>query len=468
MNLRKNNHDEMKAQIAALQKQLYELTEENSELKEENTDLEILLQTVTEHADKLETLWQNKAQMALMEKKELEILLETTTEHADKIAKLLQEQTKKEVAEGEKRLTQFLEAMPVGVVVVDSEGKLYYANHKAQEILSKEIVLSPHQTYKPCFKKNQKKFSLAQNSSRLKKSIAFSLSEIFCVYLAGTESVYPLEQFPLLKALSGQTLQVDDIELHQLNQIIPLEMLATPIFNAQGEVQYAIAVFKDITARKQAEEQRIRLIQEQKAKQVALQMNVRLQQEIAERQRAEAALQQANQELERLASLDGLTQVANRRRLDDYLHQEWKRLTREQAPLSFIFCDVDYFKRYNDAYGHQAGDVCLQQVAQALHHAIKRPSDLVARYGGEEFAVVLPQTNLEGAMTVAKLLQQKVKALQLVHIKSSVDEYVTLSIGVATMIPSLRSSAELLVHHADNALYQAKQAGRNRINYFHE
>jgi diguanylate cyclase (GGDEF)-like protein len=461
MSLGKNNHDEMKAQIAALQKQVDELTEEK-------TDLEMLLQTVTEHADRLETLWRKKAQTALMEKDELEILLETTTEHADKITRLLQEQAEKEVVEGEKRLAQFLEAMPIGVIVVDNEGKLYYANHKAQEILSKKIVFSLHQTHKLGLKKNHKKFSVTQNSPGLKESIGLSLSEIFCVYLAGTQSVYPLEQFPLLKALLGQTAQVDDIELHQSNQIIPLEMLATPIFNAQGEVHYAIAIFKDITGRKQAEAQRIRLIQEQEAKQVALQMNARLQQEITERQRAEAALQKANGQLERLASLDGLTQVANRRRLDDYLLQAWKRLTEEQAPLSFILCDVDYFKRYNDTYGHQAGDICLQQVAEALCRAVKRSNDLVARYGGEEFAVVLPQTNLEGAITVAKRLQEEIKALQLIHTQSSVDEYVTLSIGLATMIPSAQSSAEQLINHADHALYQAKQAGRNRINYFYK
>jgi len=461
ISLSQNNRDEMSAKIAALQKQIIEL-------KEENKDLEVLLQTVTEHADKLEALWRNKAQVALMEKDELEILLETTTEHADKIAKLLQEQVKTEVVEGEKRLNQFLEAMPVGVIVVDSEGKFHYANHKAQEILGKKIALLPHQTYKHCLKKNQKKLPMVQNPSRLKKSIGFSLSEIFCIYLAGTDLVYPLEQFPLLKALLGETAQVDNIELHQSKQIIPLEMLATPIFDARGQVQYAIAVFQNITERKQAEAQKIRLIQEREAKQVALQMNARLQQEITERQRAEIALQKANQELAHLASLDGLTQVANRRRLDDYLSQEWKRLMREQAPLSFILCDVDYFKRYNDTYGHQAGDVCLQQVAQALCGAVKRAADLVARYGGEEFAVILPQTHLEGAMTVAKLLQKEIKALELVHAQSSVNEYVTLSIGVATMIPSRELSAEVLVNQADSALYQAKQEGRNRINYFHE
>jgi diguanylate cyclase (GGDEF)-like protein len=461
MSLEKNNHDEMKAQIAALQKQINELTEEK-------TDLEILLQTVTEHADKLETLWRNKAEIALTERDELEILLETTTEHADKITRLLQQQAEKEVVEGEKRLAQFLEAMPIGVIVVDNEGKLYYANHKAQEILGKKIVLSSHQTYKLGLKKNQRKFSVIQNSPRLKESIELSLSKIFRVYLASTQSVYPWEQFPLLKALFGQMAQVDDIELHQSNQIIPLEMLATPIFNAQSEVQYAIAIFKDITKRKQAEAQRIRLIQEQEAKQVALQMNARLQQEITERQRAQAALQKANQELKRLASLDGLTQLANRRRLDDYLLQEWKHLTEEQAPLSFILCDVDYFKQYNDTYGHQAGDTCLQQIAQALYHAVKRSNDLVARYGGEEFAIVLPKTNLDGAITVAKRLQQEIKALQLAHSQSSVDEYVTLSIGLATMIPTPQLSAEQLINHADHALYQAKQAGRNRINYFHQ
>ncbi|NJO20582.1 MAG: diguanylate cyclase, partial [Spirulinaceae cyanobacterium RM2_2_10] len=154
--------------------------------------------------------------------------------------------------------------------------------------------------------------------------------------------------------------------------------------------------------------------------------------DITERVQAELALQQANQELQRLATLDGLTQVANRRRFDEHLACEWRRLRREQQPLSVILCDVDYFKLYNDTYGHQAGDACLQQVAQVLGKMLKRPSDLVARYGGEEFAIILPNTTSAGACQVAEAVRAAIADLQIVHVKSTVSDYVTLSLGVAT------------------------------------
>lgn len=174
-------------------------------------------------------------------------------------------------------------------------------------------------------------------------------------------------------------------------------------------------------------------------------------------------LQRANQELDRLVNLDGLTQVANRRCFDQVLQQECCRLRREQLPLSFILCDVDYFKCYNDTYGHLAGDFCLQQIAQAIKAAVKRPADLVARYGGEEFGVLLPNTPLEGVFQVAELIRQKVQQLQLAHVGSSVSEYITLSLGLSSLVPTQEESTEVLVRMADEALYQAKKQGRNRV-----
>jgi diguanylate cyclase (GGDEF)-like protein len=175
------------------------------------------------------------------------------------------------------------------------------------------------------------------------------------------------------------------------------------------------------------------------------------------------ALQKANQELQRLATLDSLTQLANRRRLDEYLQREWRRAFREQIPLSLIFCDIDYFKLYNDSYGHQAGDDCLQQVAEAINLAVNRPSDLAARYGGEEFTVVLPNTPGEGAMRVAQLIQSYLQTLKLIHPNSKVGPYVTLSMGVSSTIPTITNSLENLIQVADLALYEAKAQGRNRI-----
>ncbi|MBD1927234.1 diguanylate cyclase [Trichocoleus sp. FACHB-90] len=179
--------------------------------------------------------------------------------------------------------------------------------------------------------------------------------------------------------------------------------------------------------------------------------------------KAEAALRQANLKLERLASIDGLTQLANRRRFDDYLSHEWKRATREQQPLSLILFDVDYFKRYNDCYGHQSGDDCLQQLAKAASRAVKRPADLVARYGGEEFAAILPNTSAQGATAVAQAIRLEVQQLKLPHAQSKVSDYVTLSLGVSSAIPTEDCLPETLIAMADEALYQAKNQGRDRI-----
>lgn len=173
-------------------------------------------------------------------------------------------------------------------------------------------------------------------------------------------------------------------------------------------------------------------------------------------------LETANQELQSLISIDSLTQVANRRRFDEHLHQEWTRLAQEQLPLALILCDVDYFKRYNDTYGHQAGDECLQKVAHAMRCAVKNPADLVARYGGEEFAVILPNTTLEGALSVAEMIRQQVSQFNIPHAASAVSDRITVSLGVACTIPDLQKSPQSLILGSDEALYQAKHLGRNR------
>ncbi|HEY9762995.1 MAG TPA: diguanylate cyclase [Trichocoleus sp.] len=174
-------------------------------------------------------------------------------------------------------------------------------------------------------------------------------------------------------------------------------------------------------------------------------------------------LTEANEQLKKMAFLDGLTQVANRRRFEQYLQQEWRRLTREQAPLSLIMCDIDYFKNFNDVYGHQAGDSCLRRVARALSRTIKRPADLVARYGGEEFAVILPGTDLAGAEKVAEDIRIAVRSRRIPHAGSQVESFVTLSLGVASCVPTTASFPETLIHRADTALYQAKKEGRDQV-----
>lgn len=171
----------------------------------------------------------------------------------------------------------------------------------------------------------------------------------------------------------------------------------------------------------------------------------------------------AHQELKRQACLDGLTQVANRRHFQEYLQQEWLQIGRQAAPISLILADVDYFKQYNDTYGHQAGDDCLRQVANAMKRAVKRSTDLVARYGGEEFAVILPYTDISGAIQVAEKIQQQIQTLGIVHEASSVNSYLTLSLGVASTLAEDDQTSEMLIAAADQALYQAKTSGRNRL-----
>lgn len=188
-----------------------------------------------------------------------------------------------------------------------------------------------------------------------------------------------------------------------------------------------------------------------------------LEAEIGRRSAAEEALHQVNRELAAIAYLDGLTQIANRRQFDERLLQEWRRLQREKSPLSIIMCDVDYFKQYNDAYGHGGGDDCLKEVAAAIEASARRAADLTARYGGEEFVALLPNTPLIGALEVAKLIQQRVKSLQIPHAKSVVSQYMTLSFGVSSIIPTDTTTPGELLLRADRALYQAKQAGRNQI-----
>ncbi|MEM0980908.1 MAG: diguanylate cyclase [Cyanobacteria bacterium P01_H01_bin.58] len=184
---------------------------------------------------------------------------------------------------------------------------------------------------------------------------------------------------------------------------------------------------------------------------------------VIQRYKLHQALTEANQKLQRFAYLDGLTHVANRRRFNQFLHHEWRRLMREQAPLALIMADIDNFKAYNDLYGHQVGDECLRRVAGVLRSVIQRPADMVARYGGEEFVIVLPNTGLVGAETVAEKMRILIRQQKIPHRGSNVDRLVTLSLGVASMRPHPLKSSDELVEAADRALYQAKEAGRDRV-----
>lgn len=192
---------------------------------------------------------------------------------------------------------------------------------------------------------------------------------------------------------------------------------------------------------------------------------IKLQQMNEELQRLAVELKQANQELQRLAVTDSLTQLSNRRQFDEYLVHEWLRMLREQQFLSVILCDVDYFKNYNDKYGHPAGDDCLRRVAEAIRRQVKRPGDLAARYGGEEFVIILSNTQAEAAVNVAEGIRQKIKSLNIAHSQSKIADCITVSSGVASMVPQPNYSPSDLIAAADQALYEAKQQGRDCVIY---
>jgi diguanylate cyclase (GGDEF)-like protein/PAS domain S-box-containing protein len=570
--------------------------------------------------------------------------------------------------QSEYRWRQFLNVIPLGITVYDRSGKMVFASEEARKLLELEDLPSVPAT---------------------------GIEDTFVAYRANSQERYPTSRLPIALSLNGEPACADDIELHGLYRVIPIEMATTPIFDGNGQVEYAIAAFQDISTRKQARQvlaehtqileqtvaertatlaqvertqraileaipdllircsgdgvcldimssgnvqlladkalqigqhiatilpasmakQRVHYIQraletgqpqvyeydfdtptgkhyeearivtsgenevliivrditERKLTEAALarqqqflqnvidnipslitvkdrqgriqianqasaaiygltpeamvgkletdinpnlseaqaeldwQMNNRViesrcpQQteqaiidmnganhwykmmvspfqdgngevtgvignwiDITDRKEVELALQAANEKLERLATLDGLTQVPNRRCFDEYLQQEWSRMVREQQPLSLVLFDVDFFKPYNDFFGHQQGDEALIAIAQAASRAVKRSADLIARYGGEEFAIVLPNTRRTGAEIVAKAVQQEVSVLQIEHPKSRVSDYLTVSMGIASVVPTQEQSPEELVAAADAALYQAKRRGRNR------
>ncbi|MCX5965196.1 MAG: diguanylate cyclase [Cyanobacteria bacterium] len=232
--------------------------------------------------------------------------------------------------------------------------------------------------------------------------------------------------------------------------VVPIVTSTLNESNNEDEL-WGLLVFHQCFAPREWSQSEIELIQ-----QLANQVAIAIQQSHLYQQ-----LQTANQSLEQMTITDPLTHIVNRRGFDQYLQKEWQRMLREQSPISLILCDIDYFKNYNDTYGHPAGDLCLFQVAGAMRCQVKRPTDMVARYGGEEFVIVLPNTDSEGASQIVEDIRQELMALSIPHQKSLVADYVTLSFGIATIVPQSGQSPQILVNKADQALYQAKENGRN-------
>ncbi|MEB3160577.1 MAG: diguanylate cyclase [Synechocystis sp.] len=188
----------------------------------------------------------------------------------------------------------------------------------------------------------------------------------------------------------------------------------------------------------------------------------KVQERTLELELAKQQLEKVNKRLERLAIYDELTQIPNRRYFSHYLEQEWRQCLRDSLPISIILCDVDYFKNYNDCYGHQMGDDCLKHIAQIMQNCLKRPSDLLARYGGEEFIIILPYTNRLGSSIVAERIHDDLRKAAIPHEGSLTCDYVTVSLGIGSTVPMLHYHPEDLVKIADQAMYESKAGGRNQ------
>ena len=271
-----------------------------------------------------------------------------------------------------------------------------------------------------------------------------------CVLLSGIAleqpSIHQIRNVPDIYAA-----ELADFEISALEKFQVRAFLAIPIL--QNEQLWGVLIAQNCTVPREWQSWEVHML-----RQLADQLSIAVQQAELYQQ-----LQQANEELHYLATHDKLTGIANRRHFDTYLEQEWRRHIRDRASLSIILCDIDHFKLYNDTFGHVAGDECLLKVAQAIKRSVKRPADLAARYGGEEFAIILPNTNLAGACQTAERIRMAINDEHINHSSSPVRPQVTLSAGIACVEPSLELSIEDVVSMADEALYKAKNGGRDRF-----
>jgi len=258
-------------------------------------------------------------------------------------------------------------------------------------------------------------------------------------------------------AILQKQLEAQNVQLRQ--EIAEREQIKEKLREANNKLEQRV---KERTKElKQINEQLLEEIEERKQIEEELQ-HVRDGLEMQVEMRTQE-LAKVNAKLQVLSSLDGLTGLANRRYLDEFWEREWQRGQRQGTSVALIMIDLDYFKGYNDAYGHLVGDDCLKLVASTLKTTLKRKTDLAARYGGEEFAVLLPETDIEGAAILAEEIRIKIEALGIKHEKSLISQVVTVSLGVAAIIPQQGMEATQMIAIADSALYQAKHEGRNRV-----
>jgi len=307
------------------------------------------------------------------------------------------------IQKNEERLRQIVNTIPSGLVIYDSKGGIVLVNDKANEVLGIEEAN-------------------IDNFDELSK---------FWGFFSVTGEPLPIDELPYPKAMSTKTsfFNYELIVKRPSEENVIISVNGTPLFDVNSNISNVLITIHDITEQKELE----------------------------------FKLKAANEVLGSLSYLDSLTGIANRRKFDEILESEWKRAYRNLMPLSVIMIDIDYFKEFNDHYGHQAGDECLKEVAKSIQETLKRPADMVVRYGGEEFVVILPETDNGGAVMIAEQIRKNVEMLKITHNYSAVSSSVTISLGIATRIPQTKDNKNYLINMADKALYKAKNAGRNRV-----
>ncbi len=309
-----------------------------------------------------------------------------------------------ELQTSEQRYRSVIESLTVGVIVHQADDKIIACNRSAERILG-----------------------LTTEQLMGLTSVDFEQQTIH-----EDGSPFPVEEYPATVTLrTGQPQSDVSMGISSGDgKITWLSINSCPLYHPAKTQPYAVVVsFADVTEQRQA-----RKVLQWKAEQGIM-----------------------------MAMTDGLTEVPNRRYFDKQLQVEWKRAIRSQEYLSLIMLDIDYFKKYNDQYGHPVGDICLIQVAKAAQKQMKRPGDILARYGGEEFAVILPDTDITGAIAIAKSIQRAVQELNIPHQKAKNKKIVTVSMGVASLIPKASLSPSQLITIADEALYRAKEQGRDQF-----
>ncbi|ACC82650.1 diguanylate cyclase domain-containing protein [Nostoc punctiforme] len=372
------------------------------------------------------------------------------------------------------------------------ENNIYLAHSTASELLFKSIVPLPADVVTQLQQErrlpNYPVKELATNESKLKQALDNKQSDLITSLSATGNQVNliaiarlkykpwsVLFAQPLTVALAPVEKQISDAMflfaiIASVVTIIAFaigQVLTKPIIYLTNIVFQFTAGHLDIRAKISSKDEIGQLAKSFNNMALQLQTSLetleqRVQERTAELVIAKEKAEDANHKLEQLVNLDGLTQVANRRCFDGRLQEEWKCLAREQRPLSLILLDVDKFKLYNDYYGHLGGDDCLITIAQTMQQVVHRPADLVARYGGEEFSVLLPNTDLLGAIKVAQSIQQAICDRAIPHTQSDIKDIVTLSLGITSVIPTCDIKPDTIIASADKALYSAKKKGRDR------